>query len=189
VRFSFKWFDRVEEGLIAFLLAAMTLVSFAQVVARYIFNYSFTWALELTMVFFAWLIFLGIPYGVRIGSHIGVDALVKSVGPKVARVLGTAAASLCVVYSVILLIGSWSYVAKMYELGIDMDDLPMVPIWVPRTILVFCFALLVLRFSQVLWNIVTGREIRLHLSDEAEELLREKRQAEAMGRTPPEGLK
>jgi len=184
-----RWLHRLEEWLIALLLAAMTLVSFAQVIARYIFDYSFTWALELTMVMFAWLIFLGIPYGVRIGSHIGVDALVKSVGPKVARVLGIAAASFCVVYSVILLIGSWTYVAKMYEMGVNMDDLPMVPIWVPRTVVILSFALLVLRFSQVLWRIVTGREIRLHLSDEAEELLREQRQAEAMGRTPPEGPK
>ena len=76
----FDWFHRLEEGLIAFLLAAMTLVSFSQVVARYVFNYSFTWALELSMVLFAWLIFLGIPYGVRIGSHIGVDSLVKALG-------------------------------------------------------------------------------------------------------------
>ena len=171
-----RWLERLEEVLIAFLLAAMTLVSFGQVVARYVFDYSFTWALELTMVCFAWLIFLGIPYGVRIGSHIGVDALVKSLGPKAARVAGTAAATLCVVYSVILLYGSWSYVTKMYELDVNMDDLPQVPIWAPRSILVFCYALLVLRFSQVLYRIVTGREVRLHLSDEAEELLRERRE-------------
>jgi C4-dicarboxylate transporter DctQ subunit len=173
----FQWFHRLEEGLIALLLAAMTLVSFAQVVARYVFNYSFTWALELTMVMFAWLIFLGIPYGVRIGSHIGVDALVKSLGPKSGRIAGIAAASLCVVYSVILFIGSWSYVTKMYELDVNMDDLPMVPIWMPRVVLVVSFALLIVRFSQVLYRIVTGREIRLHLSDEAEELLRERREA------------
>jgi C4-dicarboxylate transporter DctQ subunit len=73
----------------------------------------------------------------------------------------------------------------MYDMGVNMDDLPMVPIWVPRTIVIFCYALLTLRFSQVLYRIVIGREIRLHLSDEAEELLREKREAEAMGRSPP----
>ena len=183
----FEWFHRLEEGLIAFLLAAMTLVSFSQVIARYVFNYSFTWALELTMVFFAWLIFLGIPYGVRIGSHIGVDALVKALGPKSGRVVGIAAASLCVVYSVILLIGSWSYVTKMYVLDINMDDLPMVPIWMPRTILVVSFVLLVVRFGQVLWRIITGKEIRLHLSDEAEEVLRERREALEAGHDPSEG--
>jgi len=165
------WFERLEEWLIALLLAAMTLVTFAQVVARYVFNYSFTWALELTTVLFAWMIFLGIPYGVRIGSHIGVDALVKALGPKAARVAGATAAALCIVYSAILLAGSWAYVAKMHSIGIEMEDLP-VPQWAPRAILVFCFALLLLRFGQVLWRIMSGREIRLHLGDEAAEALR-----------------
>ena len=54
-----RWFERLEEGLIAVLMAAMTLLTFAQVVARYVFNYSFTWALELTGVMAAWLIFIG----------------------------------------------------------------------------------------------------------------------------------
>lgn len=165
------WFDRVEEGLIALLLAVMTLVSFVQVVARYVFNYSFTSALELTTTLFAWLIFLGIPYGVRIGSHIGVDALVKALGPKPARVVGGLAATLCLVYSVILFYGSWAYVTKMYDVGIEMEDLPIQQ-WIPRSILIVSFALLIVRFGQVLWRIASGREIRLHLGDEAEEVLR-----------------
>jgi C4-dicarboxylate transporter DctQ subunit len=165
------WLERLEEGLIALLLAVMTIVSFVQVVARYVFNYSFTSALELTTTLFAWLIFLGIPYGVRIGSHIGVDALVKALGPKTARVVGGVAAALCLVYSVILLYGGWTYVAKMYEVGIEMEDLPIQQ-WIPRAILIVSFGLLVLRFSQVLWRILSGREIRLHLGDEAAEVLR-----------------
>lgn len=166
-----KWLERLEEGLVAFLLAAMTLVTFAQVVARYGFNYSFTWALELTTVLFAWLIFLGIPYGVRVGSHIGVDALVKMMGPVGARITGGAAALLCLAYSVILFVASWSYVAKMYVVDIDMDDLP-VKQWVPRAILVVSFGLLAFRFAEVFWRIVRGREHRLNLSDEAAEALR-----------------
>ena len=66
----------------------MTLVTFTQVIARYVFNYSFVWALELTGVMFAWLIFIGMSYGVRVGAHIGVDALVKALGPRTARVVG-----------------------------------------------------------------------------------------------------
>lgn len=163
--------ERLEEWLIAFLLAAMTIVAFVQVIARYVFNYSFSSALELTTSLFAWLIFLGIPYGVRIGSHIGVDALVKSLGPKSARVVGAVGAALCLVYSVILFYGSWVYVGKMYEIGIDMQDLPIQQ-WIPRAILIVCFALLILRFGQVLWRIVSGKEVRLHLGDEAAEVLR-----------------
>ena len=73
-----RWLEHIEEGLIVFLMAGMTLVTFMQVVVRYVFNYSFVWALELTGLMFAWLIFVGMSYGVRVGAHIGVDALVKA---------------------------------------------------------------------------------------------------------------
>lgn len=174
------WFERLEEWFIAFLLAAMTLITFAQVIARYVFNYSFTWALELTTMLFAWLIFIGIPYGVRVGSHIGVDAFVKTLGPKAGRAVGAVAAALGIAYAVILLAGSWTYVAKMYEIAILSQDLP-VPQWVPRAVLIFCFGLLALRFTQVLVRILRGREIRLHLGDEAAEALRHQAEFEAPG--------
>jgi len=165
------WLERLEEGFIAFLLAAMTVVTFVQVIARYVFNFSFTWALELTTVLFAWLIFLGIPYGVRVGSHIGVDALVRSLGRKAGRAVGALAALLCLVYSAILLVGSWNYVVKMYQVDIMSQDLP-IPQWAPRAILVVSFLMLILRFSQVLYRIAVGRETSLHLGDEAAEALR-----------------
>ena len=63
-----RWLNHLEEWLISFLLAAMTLVTFMQVIARYIFNYSFVWALELNGVMFGWLIFIGMSYGVRVGA-------------------------------------------------------------------------------------------------------------------------
>jgi len=79
--------SRLEEALVAFLLAAMTLITFMQVVARYVFNYSFVWALELTTFLFAGLIFIGISYGVRVGAHIGIDVLTKKLRPTTARVV------------------------------------------------------------------------------------------------------
>ncbi len=169
----FAWFHRLEEGLIALLLAVMTLVTFMQVVARYVFNYSFVWALELTMFLFAWLIFLGMSYGVRVGTHIGVDALVKSLEPKAARVAGATAALLCVAYSVIVFVGAWRYVAKMYEIGIMAEDVP-IPQWVPRLSLLVGFGLLILRFSEAFFRIATGRETRMQVADEASDALKHK---------------
>lgn len=87
--------ERLEEGLIAVLLAVMTLITFGQVIARYVFNYSFVWALELVTFLFAWLIFIGMSYGVRVGSHIGVDTLVASLGPRAGRAVSAVAAVCC----------------------------------------------------------------------------------------------
>jgi len=165
-----RWLEHFEEGLITFLMAAMTLVTFMQVVARYVFNYSFVWALELTGVMFAWLIFVGMSYGVRVGAHIGVDAVVKSLAPGTARLVGIVATLLCIVYASIVFVGGFVYVRKMYDVGILMQDMPIQQ-WIPRVILPLGFALLALRFLQVLYKLATGGEAHL-LGDEAEEALK-----------------
>jgi C4-dicarboxylate transporter DctQ subunit len=163
------WFNRLEEGLIAFLLALMTLITFGQVIARYIFDYSFVWALELVTFLFAWLIFIGMSYGVRVGSHIGVDALVKVLPLRPARVIGAIATLCCIVYAVIGFLGSWRYVSTMHGIGTIAQDIP-IPVWIPQIALPLGFALLAVRFAQVLWRIVTGSEAHL-LGDEAAAIL------------------
>lgn len=169
MRFN-RLIDQAEEGLIAFLLTVMTLISFTQVVARYVFNYSFVWALEVVTFLFAWLIFLGMSYGVRVGSHIGVDALVKSLPPAKARAVGVVATLLCMLYAAIVFVGGWVYVDKMIEIGIMAQDIP-IPQWVPRLVLPVGFGLLFVRFGQVLYRLIAGKEAHL-LGDEVEEALK-----------------
>jgi C4-dicarboxylate transporter, DctQ subunit len=163
--------ERLEEGLIALLLALMTVITFTQVIARYVFNYSFVWALEANTFLFGGLIFFGMAYGVRVGTHIGIDALVKTMSPGAARIVGGIAAALCIVYSAILFYGSWVYVDKMYQIGIEAQDLP-IPQWVPRLVLPIGFGLLVLRYSALLYRIVSGKETGFHLADEAADALK-----------------
>jgi C4-dicarboxylate transporter DctQ subunit len=145
------------------------LVTFMQVVARYVFNYSFVWAVELTGVLFAWLIFIGMSYGLRAGAHIGVDSLVKAVGPRVARAMGLAASLLCLAYASIVAVGGYQYVSKIHDVGILMQDLPVAQ-WIPRVILPIGFTILGLRFLQVLWRLVKGQNASL-LGDEAKDAL------------------
>jgi C4-dicarboxylate transporter DctQ subunit len=164
-----RWYDRLEEGAIAFLLALMTLITFGQVIARYVFDYSFVWALELVTFLFAWLIFLGMSYGVRAGSHIGVDALVKALGPRGARVVSAVAALCCIAYALICLYGSFNYVRAMQMIGTLAQDLP-IPVWIPQIVLPLGFALLALRFAEVLYRIVRGSDAQL-LGDEAAAIL------------------
>jgi len=176
-----RWLDRLEEGLIAFLLAFMTLVTFAQVIARYVFNYSFVWALELVTFLFAWLIFLGMAYGVRVGSHIGVDALVRVLSPRTARIVSIVATLCCIAYALIALYGGWIYMSRMRTIGTLAQDLP-IPVWIPQTVLPLGFALLAFRFGQVLWRLVKGSEAHL-LGDEAAAIL------ESVELTPAEAEK
>ena len=165
-----RWVGHRAEVLIMVLMAGMTLLAFAQVVARYVFNYSFTWALEVTGVCFAWLIFVGMSYGVRVGSHIGVDALVRVLPRGVAKGVGMVAAVLSMAYALVLGWGACLYVQKMYLVGIEMQDVPIQQ-WIPRIVLPVGFALLALRFAQALWQIARGERVGL-LVDEAQDALK-----------------
>lgn len=166
-----KWLDRLEEGVVTLMLAAMTLLTFVQVVLRYAFNTGFGWALELTGVFFAVMIFIGISYGVRVGAHIGVDALVRLLPSGARRATSIVAVLLCLLYAGLVIAGSWVYVSKMKMIGVELEDLP-VPIWVARSILPIGFALLSFRLLQVLWGLVSGKSDSLHLADEAAEAMK-----------------
>ena len=101
--------NSIEENLIAIILGLMTLITFANVVARYGFNSNIGWALEMTVYLFAWLVLLGVSYCVKIGAHLGVDAITNIVGPGPRRVMGLMAAATCLAFSFLMLKGAWDY--------------------------------------------------------------------------------
>ena len=158
--------NELEEGLIALLFAAMTLVTFSQVVARYVFNTGVVWALELTVYLFAWLVLFGMSYGVKVHAHLGVDAFVKLFASRTQRVFGLLVVAAGLVYGGILLTGSWQYVWKLFKIGIESEDLP-IPQWVPMTILQIGTALLMFRLIQVGVRIWRGEQQTM-LADEAQ---------------------
>lgn len=108
--------DRIEETLIAAILGVMTLLTFANVVARYGFNSNIFYALELTVFLFAWLVLLGASYAVKKTLHLGVDAIVNMVSPRSKRVLGLISVTVCILYALLLLKGSWDYWAPYANL-------------------------------------------------------------------------
>ena len=121
--------NHAEEMLVAFLLAGMTLVTFAYVVFNNLYGifYSLgdslpfaneamlgigdsilyvaqemTWSVALTKAMFGWLIFVGLAWGVRIGAHIGVDLLVRQFKPANQRRVALLAVAICLGYCVLM---------------------------------------------------------------------------------------
>ena len=93
--------DHLEEWLIAFLMGAATLLIFVAVVHRYAAGWHYPaflqfiqdfllkinlgWAQELCIYMFIWMAKFGAAYGVRHGTHVGVDVLVRALPPAKAR--------------------------------------------------------------------------------------------------------
>jgi len=166
-----NFINRLEEWIIALLLAAMTLITFSQVIARYFWNNSAVWALELTTYLFAWLVLFGMSYGVRVGAHIGVDVithLLPSTGQRILMLLTTL---LCLVYCILLFIGGSNYVSIIYNLGIESEDL-RIQQWIPYSILPIGLALLFFRFAEIIFKIIMGTNVQI-LTNEAQKTIEE----------------
>ncbi|RTZ15791.1 TRAP transporter small permease [Vibrio aquaticus] len=184
--------DAIEETLIAFFLGAMTLLTFANVIFRYVFNDNILWALELTVFMFAWMVLVGASYGVKKHFHIGVDVIINLAPEQLRKVYALIAAACCLAFSIMLLIGSWNY---WYPFATDRawyetDDIPMpemlqfladwlnegeryekMPRFIPYMALPIGMALLTFRFAQITLQIISGKLDRLIAGHEAEEEL------------------
>jgi len=165
-----NFLNKIEEGIIALLLVTMTLLVFTEVVMRFGFNTGVMWMEEVTLHVSAWMVLFGASYGVRVGAHIGVDALIKHVDPKLQRIFGIIAVSLSILYCALLSYGAWVYLAKIYSIGIEMEDLP-VPKWIAHSIMLLGMLLLAYRLGVLLLQILRGETRGFEMADEAHKAL------------------
>ncbi|EAS50366.1 C4-dicarboxylate transport protein DctQ, putative [Aurantimonas manganoxydans SI85-9A1] len=197
-----RWPDRVtriEENILATILAAITLVSFSQVVARYGFNSGWTGALELTRILFAWMILFGMSYGLKQGIHLGVDALIRTFPKPLFRAVALFGAFCTALYAIMLLSADWLsvfganssggaifYWKRFFDIGLGLDDLrypvfiqeafgmqERVQRWIAYLILPIGLALLAFRALQGLVMIWNGERELIIAGHEAEDLVAE----------------
>lgn len=129
------------------VLAFMTLLTFVQVVLRYGFGSSLVWSLEATTYAFAWLVLVGMSYGVRTEAHIAVDLLTSRLSPPVARAVAGVALACGLAYCALMIYGSGTLVERLLALGNDARDIPL-PRWALTAIMPAAFVLLALRLVQ-----------------------------------------
>jgi len=195
--------NNIEETLIAILLGLMTFVTFANVIARYVFNANILWALETTVFLFAWLILIGASYCVKAHAHIGVDVVLNMVGRGTRKILALIAVTASLVFCVLLLIGSWNYWAPFAALPMldgtlkdqawyEVNDIPMLgflrfiedsmnageayeklPRFIPYAALPIGLFLMTFRFAQLAWKVITGEIDSIISSHEVEDLMEE----------------
>ena len=93
--------------VIALCLAVMVVLVFGNVVLRYGFNSGITISEELSRWLLVWLTFLGAIVAVREHSHLGVDSLVRMLGPTGKRICFIINYCLMLYADWLLLAGSW----------------------------------------------------------------------------------
>lgn len=193
--------NQLEEILVAFLLAGMTLVTFTYVLVNNLYavfysladsmpfaesalfaigdgvlfvSQEMTWSIALTKAMFGWLIFVGLAWGVRIGAHIGVDMLVRNFSKPVQKIVALIAVGICLAYCVLMAYSSEQWVAVLYNIGTGAEDLDRFGIqqWHIVMIVPIGFTLMFLRFLQVFVRILRNEQLGLGGHGEAEDAIK-----------------
>lgn len=184
-----KVLDRLEESIIAFLMAGATLIIFASVVHRYsaglnipkvqdwLLTINMSWAQELCIIMFVWMAKFGAAYGVRTGIHVGVDVLINQLSKPLRSkfiLFGLGAGALFT--GVVATLGGnfvWengAHYAIFHTLGLQTADLPEGPTtpdlewptWIVYSAIPLGSSLMCFRFLQVAYQFLRRGELPHH---------------------------
>lgn len=101
----------MERAIIVGAFSIMVVVTFAQVVARFIFNDPISWSEEVARFLFVWITMMGASHAVAYSKHFCVDFLISRFSPAGQRRVGWFI-SICVLLFAILMLGYGGYVTQ-----------------------------------------------------------------------------
>jgi len=162
----------INQSIAAIGIAGGVALAFYNVVARYLFHSSLTWAGELTMYLFLWSIFFGAAYCFKEDAHISVTVLLDRVNPKIAKILMIVSHIVTLIF---LLAVSW-YGYEYLELVIDLDERSIdldIPMWIPYLVIPVSFAFAGYRVAEKLIYIIKTPANEVLKKSEAEMIINE----------------
>ncbi|MBB6217443.1 C4-dicarboxylate transporter DctQ subunit [Anaerosolibacter carboniphilus] len=125
-----RFIDNIEEHIASILLILTSILVFAQLVLRYQFNYSLSWAEELARMMIAWFIFLGSSMAVKENAHVSMDALLIVLPEKIKAVAGILIDIVNIVFCIIIVYAGIGMLKDAVALGSTATAIN-VPLYIP----------------------------------------------------------
>ncbi|MBP9492989.1 MAG: TRAP transporter small permease [Sulfurospirillum sp.] len=114
------------------------LLAFTNVVLRYFFEMSITWAGELTNYLFMWSALFGAAYGFKKGVHISVTMLLEKLPPFLAKAILMCAHAFSAAYLLLMSYLGYELIIMLVDFGEMSIDLK-IPMWIPHLVLPLAF--------------------------------------------------
>jgi C4-dicarboxylate transporter DctQ subunit len=144
-------------------IAGGVALAFYNVVARYVFKSSLTWAGELTVYLFLWSAFFGAAYCFKKDAHISITILLDKLPPKISKILMIISHIITLIFLLAVAWYGYEYIKVVIELeerSIDLD----IPMWIP-------YLAIPLSFSFGAWRV--AEKLLIIIKTPAEKILRE----------------
>ena len=167
-----KFILQISKLIAAVGIAGGVALAFVNVVARYIFDNSISWASELTIYLFLWSTFFGAVYCFKKDAHIAVDVVLIKTPPTIRKILMLISLLVAFVYVVAISYYGYQYVLLYMDLGemsVDLD----IPLWIPYVVVPISFAFSAIVLVQKIVELIKTPANKIELKTEADELMQE----------------
>ncbi len=144
-----------EKTLLVLVITTLALI-FTNVLLRYGFHRTLTWAEELSRFLFIAITYIGASAGVRTKGHIVVDLLLV-VFPKTRTALLLLSNFFAVLFSLIILIASMKYAYFLKSVGQTSTGLS-IPMWIPYVGVILGSLMMLFRFQEVFVRTIRRNE-------------------------------
>lgn len=152
-----RFFSKIEEWIALVCLVVMSMLTFANVVSRYIFKASFSFSEELTTYLFVLLSLVGAAIAAKRRAHLGLSILTDSVSKTTERYLKIFAYLISVLFSVALFYYGILMVKNQIILGQVTVGMQW-PEWVFGSFVPIGAFFITIRFVQVLIETIKCKE-------------------------------
>lgn len=99
---AYRWVCRIEERFISFTLCAITILIFISAIGRFV-GRPINWAVDISLLLFAWGAFLGADAGIRKNRVINVDFLTSRLPLKTQKTIAIAWSVIIILFLAVLI--------------------------------------------------------------------------------------
>jgi C4-dicarboxylate transporter DctQ subunit len=167
-----KIINFINRYIAAFGIGAGVALAFYNVIARYVFNHSLTWASELTTYLFIWSTFFGAAYCFKKDAHISINILIEKVSSKIAKFLILLSLFISFIYIGAIAYYGYEYllfVNELEEISIDLE----VPMWIVYLVIPVSFGFSTWILLRKIIKTIQTPAKKVKQNSEVEELLKE----------------
>ena len=151
-----NFLNKLTEKAVIFLMAAISIIIFVQVVSRYVFNNSLTWSEEVGRYVLIWITFLGASIGVKKYSHIGIDFLYEKLSVKNKTFLDFIIVSMGLFLAFLMLFYGWRLA---YMVRFQKSSALLIPMIIPYLALPISGLLIFVHYFNDLINLFSNRKM------------------------------
>lgn len=153
-----KVLGNIEEYLSAVCLTVMTLLTFANILARYVFKASFSFSEEITTYLFVLLSLMGAAIAAKCGSHLGFTLISDMMPPAIHKLMKMVGYLFAVAFCGLLCYYGLVMTISQYQRGQITAGMQW-PEWIFGAFVPFGAFFVTVRFAQLLVGTLRGKAV------------------------------